>query len=98
MMMTMSMKMKKTMIVMRNAWMIDSSFCKLAWGSWRPSLPSAAAVASASGSAPTTKKGTASRTLQFLTRSISLIQGGFFNWPPLEFAKCWPVSNRLKKR
>ena len=92
-----TMNMKKTMIVMRNAWMMESSFCKLAWGSWGPSLPSAAAVASASGSAPTTKKGTASRTLQFLTRSISLIQGGFFNWPPLEFAKCWPVSNRFRK-
>ena len=25
------------------------------------------------------------------------IQGGFFNWPPLEFTKCWPVSNRFKK-
>ena len=25
------------------------------------------------------------------------IQGGFFNWPPLEFAKCWPVSNRFQK-
>ena len=22
-----------------------------------------------------------------------IIQGVFFNWPPLEFAKCWPVSN-----
>ena len=22
-----------------------------------------------------------------------LIQGGFFNWPSPEFAKCWPVSN-----
>ena len=21
------------------------------------------------------------------------IQGDFFNWPPPEFAKCWPVSN-----
>ena len=21
------------------------------------------------------------------------IQGVFFNWPPDEFAKCWPVSN-----
>ena len=21
------------------------------------------------------------------------ITGWFFNWPPLEFAKCWPVSN-----
>ena len=62
MMMTMSMKMKKTMIVMRNAWMMDSSFCKLAWGSWGPSLPFAAAVASASGSAPTTEKGAVSRT------------------------------------
>ena len=21
----------------------------------------------------------------------------FFNWPPPEFAKCWPVSNRFRK-
>ena len=27
----------------------------------------------------------------------SNVQGGFFNWPPLEFAKCWPVSNRFRK-
>ena len=25
------------------------------------------------------------------------LQGGFFNWPPPEFAKCWPVSNWFKK-
>ena len=25
------------------------------------------------------------------------IQGGFFNWPPPEFAKCWPVSNWFQK-
>ena len=40
----------------------ESSFCKLAWGSGGPSLPSAAAVASANGSAPTTKKGAVSQT------------------------------------
>ena len=22
-----------------------------------------------------------------------ILQGDFFNWPPPEFAKCWPVSN-----
>ena len=27
----------------------------------------------------------------------SLIQGGFFNWPSPEFAKCGPVSNWFKK-
>ena len=25
------------------------------------------------------------------------IQGDFFNWPPPEFAKCWPVRNRFRK-
>ena len=25
--------------------------------------------------------------------ACSEIQGDFFNWPPPEFAKCWPVSN-----
>ena len=25
------------------------------------------------------------------------IQGVFFNWPPPEFAKCWPVSNWFQK-
>ena len=25
------------------------------------------------------------------------IQGGFFNWPPPEFAKCWLVRNRFRK-
>ena len=26
-----------------------------------------------------------------------MIQGDFFNWPPPEFAKCWPVRNRFRK-
>ena len=25
------------------------------------------------------------------------VQGDFFNWPPPEFAKCWPVRNRFRK-
>ena len=28
---------------------------------------------------------------------IPHIQGDFFNWPPPEFAKCWPVSNWFQK-
>ena len=24
---------------------------------------------------------------------VCFLQGGFFNWPSPEFAKCWPVSN-----
>ena len=26
-----------------------------------------------------------------------VLQGDFFNWPPPEFAKCWPVSNWFQK-
>ena len=26
-----------------------------------------------------------------------MIQGDFFNWPPPEFAKCWPVRNQFRK-
>ena len=36
----------------------------------------------------------------FINRNMNMkmkIQGDFFNWPPLEFAKCWPVSNRFRK-
>ena len=29
--------------------------------------------------------------------SFTYIQGDFFNWPPPEFAKCWPVSNWFQK-
>ena len=28
---------------------------------------------------------------------FTLIQGDFFNWASLEFAKCWPVSIQYKK-
>ena len=28
-----------------------------------------------------------------LLHQVHYIQGDFFNWPPPEFAKCWPVSN-----
>ena len=28
---------------------------------------------------------------------IEVSTGCFFNWPPLDFAKCWPVSKRLLK-
>ena len=33
-----------------------------------------------------------------LVRNLrSFATGCFFNWPPLEFAKCWAVSNRFRK-
>ena len=35
-----------------------------------------------------------------LLRYVSLawkLQGDFFNWASLEFAKCWPVSNQFQK-
>ena len=34
---------------------------------------------------------------QFKDSIVWMIQGDFFNWPPLEFAKCWPGSNRFRK-
>ena len=33
--------------------------------------------------------------LDLLLLPVEMVQGGFFNWPPPEFAKCWPVSNRF---
>ena len=27
----------------------------------------------------------------------TILQGVFFNWPPFEFAKCWPASNQFRK-
>ena len=29
--------------------------------------------------------------------SFYILQGGFFNWPSPEFAKCWPLSNWFQK-
>ena len=37
--------------------------------------------------------GEISSALLVLVGVERLIQGDFFNWPPPEFAKCWPVSN-----
>ena len=34
-----------------------------------------------------------SYTFQFPVDDRHYLQGDFFNWPPPEFAKCWPVSN-----
>ena len=28
----------------------------------------------------------------------AFVQGGFFNWPPPEFAKCRPVSNQFEEK
>ena len=33
-----------------------------------------------------------------LSHSSCYLQGVFFNWASPEFAKCWPVSNRFKKK
>ena len=32
-----------------------------------------------------------------LRQQLTILQGFFFNWAFPEFAKCWPVSNQLRK-
>ena len=36
-------------------------------------------------------------TLFMIQNTQLMIQGDFFNWASLEFAKCWPVSNQFQK-
>ena len=37
------------------------------------------------------------KSAQIANNDQAKIQGGFFNWPSPEFAKCWPVSNWFQK-